>query len=287
MSVPIRAQVEPVVGRYLNLDLGGRPHRLYVEEAGEGIPLLCLHTAGSDSRQYRAVMNDAGITDKFRVIAFDMPWHGKSSPPAGWHTYEYTLTSQGYIDMILTVCDALSLDRPVVMGCSIGGRIVLNLALDYPERFRALIGLQSGAHAEPYYDLQWLHRPDVHGGEVCSGIVSGLIGPSAPEGDRWETLWHYAQGGPGVFRGDLHFYTADGDVRDKVSAIDTSGCPLYLLTGEYDYSCTPDDTRELARRVEGARATIMDGMGHFPMSEDPEKFLSYLRPVLADIEAMP
>jgi pimeloyl-ACP methyl ester carboxylesterase len=283
MSVPVQAEFEPVIGRYLNLDLNGRPHRLYVEEAGEGIPLLCLHTAGSDSRQYRGLMNDAGIIEKYRVIAFDMPWHGKSSPPEGWHTYEYTLTSQDYIDMILTVCDALALDRPVVMGCSIGGRIVLHLALDYAERFRALIGLQSGAHAEPYYDLQWLHRPDVHGGEVCAGMVSGLIGPSAPEADRWETQWHYAQGGPGVFRGDLYFYTVDGDVRDDVARIDTSRCPLYLLTGEYDYSCTPEDTRELGRRVKGAQVTIMDGMGHFPMSEDPEGFLSYLRPVLADI----
>ena len=144
------AAFEPVVGRYLKLDLLGKPHRLYVEEAGQGIPLLCLHTAGSDSRQYRAVMNDAGITEKFRVIAFDMPWHGKSSPPAGWHTFEYKLTSKDYIDMILTVCDALSLEQPVVMGCSIGGRIVLHLGLDHPQRFRALIGLQSGAHAEVF-----------------------------------------------------------------------------------------------------------------------------------------
>jgi pimeloyl-ACP methyl ester carboxylesterase len=45
-----------------------------------------------------------------------------------------------------------------------------------------------------------------------------------------------------------------------------------------------DDTRELAARVEGAQAIIMDGMGHFPMSEDPEGFLTYLRPVLADID---
>jgi len=44
---------EPVTGRYLNLTLLDRPHRLYVEEAGQGIPLLCLHTAGSDGRQYR------------------------------------------------------------------------------------------------------------------------------------------------------------------------------------------------------------------------------------------
>lgn len=283
MSAVTSPPFEPVVGRYMNLELLGKPHRLYVEEAGAGIPLLCLHTAGSDSRQYRVLMNDAGVLADFRVIAFDMPWHGKSSPPAGWHTFEYTLTSRDYVEMILTVCDALALERPVVMGCSIGGRIVLHLGLQHPERFRALIGLQSGAHAEPYYDLQYLHRPDVHGGEMAAGMVAGLIGPSAPEFHRWETLWHYAQGGPGVFRGDLYFYTVDGDVRDRVAGIDTSICPLYLLTGEYDYSCTPEDTRALAESIEGARATIMQGMGHFPMSEHPEGFLSYLRPVLADI----
>jgi hypothetical protein len=45
------AEYEPIVGRYLKLDLGGRAHRLYVEEAGQGIPLVCLHTAGADNRQ--------------------------------------------------------------------------------------------------------------------------------------------------------------------------------------------------------------------------------------------
>ena len=64
---------EAIVGRYLNLDLLGAPHRLYVEEAGRGIPLLCLHTAGSDARQYRGLMNEERITKNFRVIAFDMP----------------------------------------------------------------------------------------------------------------------------------------------------------------------------------------------------------------------
>ena len=80
---------EPVTGRYMHLDLFGRAHRIYVEEAGQGTPLLCLHTAGSDGRQYRALMNHPGILANHRVIAFDMPWHGKSSPPAGWHEEEY------------------------------------------------------------------------------------------------------------------------------------------------------------------------------------------------------
>lgn len=276
---------EPVVGRYLNLDLLGRKHRLYIEEAGSGIPLLCLHTAGADGRQYRGVMKDPRVTDHYRVICFDMPWHGKSSPPAGWQDEEYQLTSKDYVAMILEVMAALGLDKPVAMGCSIGGRIALHLALDHPEKFRAIIGLQAGAHVDPYYSLDYLHRPDIHGGEMCAAIVSGLVAPRSPNDARWETLWHYMQGGPGVFKGDLFFYQKDGDIRDRVAQIDTRRCPLYLLSGEYDYSCTPEDTLAVARSVAGSEVTIMKDLGHFPMSENPELFLNYLVPVLNKIRS--
>src|SRR5262245_23210117 len=115
MSKEKSAQFEPIIGRYLRLAIGGKPHRLYVEAAGEGIPMLCLHTAGADSRQYRALFNDSEILARFRVIAFDMPWHGKSSPPAGWHNGEYKLTARAYVDTIMTVVDTLRLERPVVI----------------------------------------------------------------------------------------------------------------------------------------------------------------------------
>ncbi len=276
---------EPIVGRYLNLELLGKPHRLYVEEAGQGVPLLCLHTAGADARQYRGVLNDPEILRHHRVVTFDLPWHGRSSPPAGWHNEEYKLTSRDYMDMILAVSDALELDRPIAMGCSIGGRVALHLALHYPECFRSIIGLQSGAHVARYFDSSYLHRPDVNGGEACAAVVSGLVSPLSPESDRWETLWHYMQSGPGVFLGDLHFYQLEGDIRAHVAKIDTRRCPLYLLTGEYDYSCSPDDTREVARQAVGIDVTIMERLGHFPMSENPELFLSYLRPVLERIRA--
>jgi len=228
-------------------------------------------------------MNDPRVTARHRVIAFDMPWHGKSSPPAGWHDEEYQLTSAHYVEMTLTVMSALGLDQPILIGCSIGGRIALHLALEHPERFRAIIGLQAGAHVDPYYDLNFLHRPDVHGGEVAAAIVSGLVGPEAPEAERWETLWHYMQGGPGVFKGDLYFYKIDGDIRARVAEIDTSRCPLFLLSGEYDYSCTPEETGAVARSIPGCEVTIMNGLGHFPMSENPDIFLGHLLPVLEKI----
>ncbi len=279
------ARLEPIVGRYLHLDLEGRDNRIYFEEAGQGIPLLCLHTAGSDARQFRSLMTDENITDHYRVIAFDMPWHGKSSPPAGWEREEYQLSTSLYTHMIMSFARALELDQPVVMGCSIGGRIVLNLALEHAAELGALIGLQCGAYVPRYYDSSWLNRPDVHGGEVCAAIVSGLIAPQSPDEHRWETLWHYMQGGPGVFTGDLHFYQVEGDIRDRISAIDTTQCPLYMLTGEYDYSCAPADTEAAAALIDGAKVVIMKGLAHFPMSENPELFHSYLLPVLDEIRA--
>jgi pimeloyl-ACP methyl ester carboxylesterase len=280
-----KAVFEPVSGGYLRVPLLGKPHRLYVEQAGQGIPLVCMHTANSDTRQYRGLMNDAQLLRDFRVIAFDMPYHGKSSPPAGWHQHEYKLHTGDYIQVALELCEALELDKPVLMGCSIGGRLVLHLALDHPERFSALIGVQANTYTQRGYDLDWMHRPDVNGGETNAGIVSGLIGPAASEADRWETLWHYMQGGPGVFKGDLRSYEMSTELRARIDEIDATRCPLYLLTGEYDYSCLERDTLELARRIKGAKASIMRGLGHFPMSENPELFLSHLRPVLAEILA--
>ena len=57
------------------------------------------------------------------------------------------------------------------------------------------------------------------------------------------------------------------------------------MTGEYDDSCTPELTRETAERIPVAEAIIMDGIGHFPMSENPERFASFLLPVLDRIIA--
>lgn len=274
---------EPMVGRYLQVELEGRSCRVYVEEAGQGIPLLCLHTAGADGRQFRHLMCDEAVTSHYRVIAFDMPWHGKSYPPVGAYAEGYRLTSDAYVGMVVALSRRLQLDRPVVMGCSIGGRVVLQLAQRHGPEFRALIGLEAADHQLPWYDTDWLNRPDVHGGEVCAALVSGLVAPQSPQQFRDETLWQYKQGGPGVFQGDLYFYRADSDLRGKLGDIDTSRTPLYLLTGEYDFSCTPEDTLRTAASIPGAKATVMREVGHFPMSENPQQFRLYILPVLEEI----
>lgn len=276
--------IEPMVGRYVHVDIDGTMHRIYFEEAGQGIPLVCLHTAGSDNRQWRYLLADEEFTKHYRIIAFDLPWHGKSNPPANWDGSEYQLTTKRYTETIRAFCNALDLDKPVVMGCSIGGRIVLNLAIDHASEFRALIGLEAADFQAPWYDTAWLNRPDVHGGEVCAALVSGLVAPQSPAEARMETLWAYKQGGPGVFKGDLYFYRVDGDLRGRTAAIDTTTCPLFLLTGEYDFSCSPEDTVRTASGITGAEVTVMEALGHFPMSENPAQFRRYIAPVLETIK---
>ena len=57
------------------------------------------------------------------------------------------------------------------MGCSMGGRIVLELAHAHADAFRAVIALEGADHQQPWYDTTWLHRPTIHGGEVVKELI--------------------------------------------------------------------------------------------------------------------
>ena len=275
--------VEPIVGRYFTLDHGGHRYRLYFEEAGTGVPLICLHTAGADSRQYRHLLNDESVTRRFRVIAFDLPYHGRSNPPDSWWLDRYRLTTAGYGAIVRAVWREFGLDRPIVLGCSMGGAIVLHLAAEYGSELRGIVGLESTAYAPGRYN-DFLHHPAVHGGELCASYTLGLCAPKSPENAKRENWWYYSQGGPGVYAGDVHYYSFDWDAREDIKRIDTRKCKVSLLTGEYDYSCTPAMTEAVAKAIPGSRMTIMKGMGHFPMIENYPAFRPFLLPELEFME---
>jgi len=199
---------EAISGRYLNINVHGLDYRIYLEEAGQGLPLLCLHTAGADSRQYRHLLNDSAITGRYRAIAFDMPYHGKSNPPDRWWLRKYQLTTNDYLSIIRGVWNALELTRPVVIGCSMGGAIVLKIAAEYQNDLRGIIGLESSAFAPGRYN-EYLHHPAIHGGELAASYTYGLCAPGSPESSKRENWWYYSQSGPGVYAGDVHFYSID------------------------------------------------------------------------------
>ncbi len=270
-----------ISGRYLRL-ADGSASEVCFEEAGIGAPLLCLHTAGSDSRQYRDLMCDEEVTPSWRVIAFDMPSHGRSSPPDGWWEREYRLTTESYASTVMAFVEALGLDRPVVLGCSMGGAVALELARAYPDGVGAVISLEAASKIEGRF-LDWSILPDAGGSATAAAWTYGLMAPQSPERHRREVFWHYAQGGPGIYRGDTFFYGVDWDLRGREEEIDTKKCPVYMMTGEYDHACTPAESRETARKILGAEFTEMKGLGHFPMAENYPLFREYLTPILARI----
>jgi len=281
------ARFAAATGRYVLLEIDDVEYRVYFEEGAGGaerrIPLLLQHTAGSDGRQWRHVLEDPELARDFRMIAYDLPYHGKSVPPVGiaWWQDEYRLTKDFLMKVPLTLARELELNRPVYMGSSIGGHLALDLALHHPDAFRAVIGLEAAAATPGGYLDIWNH-PRVTNAFKAS-VMYGLMSPTSPEAYRRETAWCYSQGAPPVFKGDLYYHGVDHAMGDTARKIDGRKVGVHLLTGEYDWSTPPALSQEVADQIPGASFQTMPGLGHFPMSEDPQRFLACIRPVLARI----
>ena len=275
---------DAAVGRYVHLDLEGVSHRVYFEEAGEGIGLICQHTAGSDGRQWRHLLEDDRVTSRFRVVVYDMPHHGKSLPPTGsaWWAERYSLSTARAMALPVELSRVLGLDRPVFIGSSIGGMLALDLARYHPEDFRASISLEGGLKVE--IDDEALAASTAGSPEAHAASMMMIMSPAAAEAARHETRLHYSQGAPGVFAGDIDYYAVYHDLRGEGANIDTDRCPVHLLTGEYDHFTVPW-TETAAAAIPGASMTIMKDLGHFPMSEDHEGLMAYVLPILDDIAA--
>ena len=264
-----------VTGCYVRVELSTGAAQLYAEQAGEGRDLLFLHTAGSDGRQYHHLLADPELRAGWRMTAFDLPSHGRSTPPTGLGEGEWLLTTDRYVEAIVTVADALGLERPVVLGCSMGGEICLELALRHPDRFAAVVACQAADRVEGR-QVAWAKHARVNEKLFVPEWVDGLMSPTAPPARRAEVRWAYGQSAHGVYWGDIEFYSREWDARDRVGGIDTARCPVHILASEYDYSCTPELARATAERIPGARFTEMAGLGHFPMAEDPERLAAVL-----------
>ena len=272
---------EDIQASYWRMQVKGEQHRIYVEQSGSGPDLLLLHTAGSDARQFYRLMNDERLTSRWRVSAFDLPGHGKSLPPPSWQGKQYRLQEDDYIDYVLAVCDALGLDRPVVLGCSMAGALCLRLAQRHPQRFRGMVACEA-AERIPSRLNHWLIHPAIDAGEFAPQWIDGLMAPTTPPTQRQEILWCYSQAAAGIFYGDVAYYSGSFSLSDsEMQGMDTTLCPVYLLTGAYDYSCTPDMSRRTADKIQGAHFQEMHELGHFPIAENPDVFMQYLMPILS------
>lgn len=276
-----RWSLEAVTGRYLEIKTSTGSQPVYYEESGRGSPILFLHTAGADLRQYHSLLGDSTLQEHWHMVAFDLPGHGHSPPPEGWWKESYDLSADRYLEYILAFLESTGIRRrrPVILGCSMAGAMALILASQYGEEFSGVISCEAAFDTRGRR-TPWANDPQVNAEQYISTWIAGMMAPESPEEHYRTALWHYGQGGPGVYSGDLAFYSRDWpQIQPQLSS---ARCPLWVMVGEYDYSCSPEVSQRVAEKM-GGHFTLMQSLGHFPMVENPERFREYLLPILTEL----
>ena len=103
---------------------------LHYEEYGNGVPLVILHGLLGSSANWRVIAKELSRT--CRVISVDLPNHGKSP-----HVAEADLEMT--CDCVIETMCAAGVDKAYILGHSMGGKIGMQLAADYPEHMLGLI----------------------------------------------------------------------------------------------------------------------------------------------------
>lgn len=128
LAARVAEKAVPPEGRFLHLD----GERVHYTDAGSGPPIVLVHGLGGQIRHFSHSLIDK-LTDDFRVIAIDRSGSGYSSRSSG---ADARLDRQAKV--VARVIEALALDRPTVVGHSLGGAVALRLAADRPELVGAL-----------------------------------------------------------------------------------------------------------------------------------------------------
>lgn len=120
------------ITKMYELGEGARIH--YVELNPEGTKtIVFVHGLGSYLKFWRYQL-DVFAEQGYRVLALDLPGYGKSVKPA---TFPYTMES--FAEVVKAFIEAKGLDKPIIVGHSMGGHTALTLAINYPEMVSALV----------------------------------------------------------------------------------------------------------------------------------------------------
>lgn len=275
-----------VVGRFQKMTLDGSEARIHYLEAGQGTPIVFLHTAGADSRQFMHQLADSQLQNSYRLLAFDMPWHGFSSGEDCVEvTAGYTLSEARYLGWVVAFIEEIAQAPVLLVGCSMGASMALTIAAQRPDLLRGVVALEAPL-TSPGRKSDLLADARIADSQHNPAYVRAMLGPNCPQSQRNEACAIYAQARLGVYMGDLAYYSEEYDGHRLARQLQTCGVPIELLTGSYDYSASPDNTRQLLGEIDSPSVTFheMEGLGHFPMIEDPERFRPHFHAAIARIQ---
>ena len=128
-----------------------------------------------------------------------------------------------------------------------------------------------------------VNHPEINANMMIRPVVASLVPGSATQALGQEIEWIYMRGAPGVLAGDFNYAGIEHDIRQDGEKLSRIGSKIYLIAGDWDWSCTREHSEELESLIDGLTVVRSPDMGHFPMSENPARFRQYILPVLDKI----
>jgi 3-oxoadipate enol-lactonase len=263
---------------YVNTSVG----RLHIEEAGTGPAIVLWHSLFCDHSMWRYQVDD--LAKDHRLLLVDGPSHGASEP----RRVPFTLDdcARATVDIL----EAARIDRAVLAGLSWGGMTFMRVALQTPERVRALVLLDTSADPEPWPSALriWLMEQLFLGWGFVSiierAILEALIGRTARR-ERPEIAADLAARFRQWDREGLRQAVGAVILKRKSILKDLAQikCPTLVIVGEEDEATPPACSERIARGIRGARLERIPRAGHLSALEAPMEVNRAMREFLAGI----
>ncbi len=228
--------------------------------------MLCIHTAGQSSLEWRYVLENMP-RHGYEVLVPDLPGHGRSmlrdwtKPVDDIHVY-----AEWCFELLML----FGRRNPVVVGCSIGGKVALDLALHHSRDLGGVIVCESSATPHPervsglFRSMEDAASPS-RADRTYLGTMAAM-GPKTSDSVRVESSWLHRKEDPIITNHDLI-----AAARWAPPPLWTNiACPVRLVVGSEDFYVPIDEVQETRVKLPRAELTVLEGVGHYPMEEVPE-----------------
>jgi pimeloyl-ACP methyl ester carboxylesterase len=248
---------------------------LWVEQEGEGPDVLFVSGLADEGACW--VDQVSGLKGSYRVTTFDNRGVGRSSSPEG----PYTIVD--FARDAIALMDALELDRPHVVGSSMGGAIAQELALAHPDRVRSLVLNGTWCRGdrflhEVFRSWMWTARRADSIRDFLVAVNLWCFAPRIWNDGTMDGWLDAAEQSPNPQSVEAFCWSAEAlighDTADRLGGI---AIPTLVTVGELDLVLPPRFSEAIAARIPGARLVVIPDAAHQPFQELPEDYNRILR----------
>jgi pimeloyl-ACP methyl ester carboxylesterase len=257
----------------------GRP--VGYRRAGSGPPIVLLHGAWSDGREWRRQLE--ALSDEFTVLAWDAPGCGASFDPPG----EFPLAA--YADAVAGFVEALGVERPHLLGLSFGGGLAIEVYHRHPALPRSLVlasAYAGWAGSLPPDEVaervrRVLEEAERPAAEWAPSYLPGFFAGPVPQDAIDDVLEIMLDVRPAGTRPMITAF-AEADLRDVLGTIRV---PTLLVYGDADVRAPRAVAESLHAVIPGSELVMLPGVGHMTNVEAPEGFNAVVRDFLRSVPA--